>query len=387
MTRENKKTNIFGSVVDDTFDMDAEGSEGRLNLICPRAINKYVNNKYDLEKLVESIKEDGLLNPIIVNRIDDYLENYSTQMNEYELQYYTRRKEEGFKYFIITGHRRFKAYCSLYLNDGRIVHTDEDLEEFYKEFNQRENESENIFTLNLENINPFVAIPYKIENNSYMEEANKYNKSNLEQRSIQVFEVVDNVCDEMMKLGILQEKMEIWKQQKIDEITNSRTAANILSKTDCNVKNKTLDELKEELRKLDPEYFTGCKEKKATEIADYIDNKKRYKVGVSSVTKSLNVLTLLPANVIKGLYDGNITFRQALTLMGFIKKKQDSKEHLENCFSDQFDFDTYEKEIKGEKVRTVKYTTNQVVQMIKDIENNYCTIEEVVKKLKECGMY
>lgn len=388
MARHLAAPSAFGEVVKGKLDVDTEVSnEGRLNLICPRAINKYVNDIEELKQLIKGIKEDGLMNPIIVNRIDDYIERNEDKMTDYELEYYKKRKEQGFKYFIITGHRRFKAYCSLYKGNGEIVHTDEDLENFYEYFNNQENNKEKISVSDLLDVNPYVAIPFKIEKNGYYEEASKYNKSNMDQRSIQAFEIVDNVYDEIIKNGHLQKELEVWKNDIIDQMTDSRNAEKIFQR--CNVKpqGRNLEELKKELRNVEPECFTGYQNKKIEILKSYIEREKHKLLGETSVRRSLNVLETLPNVGVKKLYDGKITFKQALSLTTMIKTKKDTIEHLKQCLEEEFDFKAYEKDIKTEKKRVVKYTPNQLVEMIKDIEKNRCSIEEVVKKLKECGMY
>ena len=82
-----------------------------LNEICSRYNNKYINNSDKAKSLEQSIRENGLIEPIVIVDIDDYLSRSIATPDEEK--YLLGKKKIGVKYFISSGHRRFKAYVSI----------------------------------------------------------------------------------------------------------------------------------------------------------------------------------------------------------------------------------------------------------------------------------
>ena len=96
--------------------MAGKGSRDNIALdkICFRAINKYINSQDEAKSILNSIKKEGLIEPITVNEISSFLECDDVNLlPTKEREYYLEKQKEGFEYFITTGHRRFRAVCCL----------------------------------------------------------------------------------------------------------------------------------------------------------------------------------------------------------------------------------------------------------------------------------
>lgn len=223
----------FGDMVKETLAFKSIKGEGDitgsiyykgLNKICVRFQNKYINNIDKHRSLKESIRANGLIEPIVVVEIDEYLPSSD---NEEERLYLKEMQRKGCEYFISSGHRRFKAYASLCLS--RDIYTDEDLDVLYsEEFAKilREKESEVINVNNLFDDTPdWTTIPCKIV--SLENESAIYNDSNTTQREITAFEIVDNAIDEMKQNGTWMSMVEFVKCNRVDSMTDRAVKDNI----------------------------------------------------------------------------------------------------------------------------------------------------------------
>ena len=118
----------FGEIVKETLAFKSIKGEGEitsnifykpLNQICVRFQNKYINNIDKHKALKESIRANGLIEPIVIVDIDEYI---NTCDNEQEKEYLSLMKEKGCLYFISSGHRRFK-HMLLYVWEETYIRT------------------------------------------------------------------------------------------------------------------------------------------------------------------------------------------------------------------------------------------------------------------------
>lgn len=146
-----------------------------LNEICVRHKNYYIDDVKTFKALVADIKNNGLQQPIVIVSISDYLQEIDEKSEEYA--YLSKQKSRGIKYFISSGHRRYKAYVALYL--GKTSISQKDMETMYANFGALE------FGYN-EMFSDIICDILSKERN----ENSVYNGTNLTSRSITNFEFV-----------------------------------------------------------------------------------------------------------------------------------------------------------------------------------------------------
>lgn len=158
-----------------------------LKEICLRYENYYIDNIKEFKAIRNDIEINGLQQPIVIVDIDKKLASYNDENRDEEYEYLLRHKELGCKYYVSSGHRRFKAYCALYLNKAYVIK--DDIETLYRQnldaskFNEKYSE-----------------ITAKLLTNNDKEEA-IYNGTNLTSRSITNFEyVVSCIANETYNL-------------------------------------------------------------------------------------------------------------------------------------------------------------------------------------------
>ena len=121
--------NALGSLMGDDSYTTVDYTKIPLNQICLRHTNYYIDDIKKFKALKTDISKNGLHQPIVVVNIEKYLENCKDKA---EKEYLKSQKAKGCNFFISSGHRRFKAYCALYLNKNLILK--EDFDEMYKNF-------------------------------------------------------------------------------------------------------------------------------------------------------------------------------------------------------------------------------------------------------------
>ncbi|MDY5652976.1 MAG: ParB/Srx family N-terminal domain-containing protein, partial [Erysipelotrichaceae bacterium] len=310
----------FGSTIGiQAMSGKGERPELPLNEICLRAVNKYINNYDEARSLKESIEKDGLIEPITVNEISAFLKSKDIDdLPKDEKEYYESRLNQGFKYFVTTGHRRFRAYCSLAL--GKDVHTDEEVESFYTAFsevleNSRKAEQEGRFA----DINKYCSIKCFIAKDNVAQENARYNRSNLDQRRIQDFEIVDNIIDEMTSNGKLYALLEENKIAKIKSMSD-RAVKDTFNRIAPEKTYATIDEARNTLLELDASLFPGYQSTCNQVISDYISETKSKKISASSIKQARRVLTTLNRDYIKLIYEGYLPYKTSIDLLTIYDK-------------------------------------------------------------------
>lgn len=361
-----------------------ERPELPLNEICLRAVNKYINNYDEARSLKESIEKDGLIEPITVNEISVFLKSKDIDdLPKDEKEYYENRLNQGFKYFVTTGHRRFRAYCSLAL--GKDVHTDEEVENFYNAFsevleNSRKAEQEGRFA----DINKYCSIKCFIAKDNVAQENARYNRSNLDQRRIQDFEIVDNIIDEMTSNGKLYALLEENKIAKIKSMSD-RAVKDTLNRIAPEKTYTTIDEARSTLLELDASLFPGYQSTCNQVISDYIQETKSKKISASSIKQARRVLTTLDRDYIKLIYEGYLPYKTSIDLLT-IYDKIDKDEIYKQIKDGTFDIKKEKDKYIEKQPKIVSISNSELIEDIVAVKKGKKTIDEVYNKLKSLNL-
>lgn len=375
----------FGSTIGiQAMSGKGERPELPLNEICLRAVNKYINNYDEARSLKESIEKDGLIEPITVNEISVFLKSKDIDdLPKDEKEYYENRLNQGFKYFVTTGHRRFRAYCSLAL--GKDVHTDEEVENFYNAFsevleNSRKAEQEGRFA----DINKYCSIKCFIAKDNVAQENARYNRSNLDQRRIQDFEIVDNIIDEMTSNGKLYALLEENKIAKIKSMSD-RAVKDTLNRIAPEKTYTTIDEARSTLLELDASLFPGYQSTCNQVISDYIQETKSKKISASSIKQARRVLTTLDRDYIKLIYEGYLPYKTSIDLLT-IYDKIDKDEIYKQIKDGTFDIKKEKDKYIEKQPKIVSISNSELIEDIVAVKKGKKTIDEVYNKLKSLNL-
>ena len=355
--------------------------------ICPRFENKYLANEDKSKSLKESIKNVGLIEPINVVQISEYIsyiESKSIKERDEEVEYLEQMEREGVKYFVSTGHRRFKAYVSILL--GKDVITDSDWENNYEEIKIKceDIKKKYLQTLltgeSLDVEDKWITIPSIIINGFEKEKA-LYNDSNTTQRELTGFEIIVNSIDEIKRSGewdnivekVIEERVSEMTDRKVREKINNLIKANLIE----NPTDSTISNLRKTLLSVPSKYIQGTDSKINELIVNYIKENKQRNVSVSNVNYTRKILDRLDKEMIQYIFDGLLSFKDAKVILSKY---------------DEVDIDSIKKEIRNKnfkveeiesRQKTIKYTSRQLIDLIYDIRNGKKTVEEVIKLIEK----
>lgn len=355
--------------------------------ICPRFENKYLANEDKSKSLKESIKNVGLIEPINVVQISEYInyiESKSIRERDEEVKYLEQMERKGVKYFVSTGHRRFKAYVSILL--GKDVITDSDWENNYEEIKIKceDIKKKSLQTLltgeSLDVEDKWITIPSIIINGFEKEKA-LYNDSNTTQRELTGFEIIVNSIDEIKRSGewdnivekVIEERVSEMTDRKVREKINNLIKANLIE----NPTDSTISNLRKTLLSVPSKYIQGTDSKLNELIVNYIKENKQRNVSVSNVNYTRKILDRFDKEMIQYIFDGLLSFKDAKVILSKY---------------DEVDIESIKKEIRNknfkvEKIessqKTIKYTSRQLIDLIYDIRNGKITVEEVIKLIEK----
>lgn len=355
--------------------------------ICPRFENKYLANEDKSKSLKESIKNVGLIEPINVVQISEYIsyiESKSIKERDEEVKYLEQMERKGVKYFVSTGHRRFKAYVSILL--GKDVITDSDWENNYEEIKIKceDIKKKSLQTLltgeSLDVEDKWITIP-SIIINGFEKEKVLYNDSNTTQRELTGFEIIVNSIDEIKRSGewdnivekVIEERVSEMTDRKVREKINNLIKANLIE----NPTDSTISNLRKTLLSVPSKYIQGTDSKLNELIVNYIKENKQRNVSVSNVNYTRKILDRFDKEMIQYIFDGLLSFKDAKVILSKY---------------DEVDIDSIKKEIRNknfkvEKIessqKTIQYTSRQLIDLIYDIRNGKKTVEEVIKLIEK----
>ncbi len=297
-----------------------------LKWICPRYSNKYINDPKTTRALAKSIEQNGLIQPIAVVEIEEYLKK---DVDEDERKYLHEMADlYGCKYFISSGHRRFKAALSIALN--KDVETQEDIIKFYKSLKTKdlyEDANNPLISPERQDELDKLYIPSKILTNLKESDAAVYNDSNLTSRATTTFELLANVLDS-------------------------------IGKEDASV----------------------------SEIRTYIYDKYGLEVSESTLYKNMKLLNTFSqdARYLKAIYDGKLTNRDSKVLATIFNRidKDDVIKQIENK---TFNVNALKRSLtkKRQPRKITTYSKAQVLDLLNQIKLKNLTVEEAMKKVSE----
>lgn len=413
-----------------------------LNLICPRAINKYRYDENDFKSLINSIKQNGLFKPITLNRIDKYLNSEEAKnLSQEEYDYYKKNAEEGRIFFVSDGHRRFYAYCSICVNKN--ITSVEDMEEFYELYKVEKEKNEGLGVFDLESANTYLSIKSEIVRDDFWKERRRYNSANLDQRAIIDFEIVDNAIDNMKLERVKDEEgneLSRWEFESnkikasvvdsmkdraiidlIDRINNSNESIQRIKNYpdgDKLIKElhsfKNVKDARKILKQLPIEVLPRYKKEQVVAIQEYINNVLSKEISFNSIDKCRQMLNMYPKDIISLIYSGILPFRDAKTLLTVYKYlPNDFAQELAKIIKEKENYDLEHSPlspeskdfymnvvIKGkfsiEKARKIlldkddkkKIALSQgdLINLFKDINSGKKTFEQVYDYLKELNL-
>lgn len=413
-----------------------------LNLICPRAINKYRYDENDFKSLINSIKQNGLFKPITLNRIDKYLNSEEAKnLSKEEYDYYQRNIQEGRLFFVSDGHRRFYAYCSICVNKN--ITSVEDMEEFYQLYQLEKEKNESLGVFDLENINQYLSIKSEIVRDDFWKERRRYNSANLDQRAIIDFEIVDNAIDNMklekvtddegneisrwdfesnkIKTSVIDSMKDRAIVDLIERIINSNESIERIK--NCPDGDKLIKELhsfkstkdaRKILKLLPIEVMPRYKKEQVISIQEYINNVLSKEISFNSIDKCRQMLNMYPKDLISLIYSGILPFRDAKNLLTvykylpndfaqelaeILKEKEnydlknsplsaESKEFYMNVVvKGKFNIEKAKKILldKDEK-KKIALSQSDLLNLFKEINSGKKTFEQVYDYLKELNL-
>lgn len=413
-----------------------------LNLICPRAINKYRYDENDFKSLINSIKQNGLFKPITLNRIDKYLNSEEAKnLSQEEYDYYKKNAEEGRIFFVSDGHRRFYAYCSICVNKN--ITSVEDMEEFYALYKVEKEKNEGLGVFDLESANTYLSIKSEIVRDDFWKERRRYNSANLDQRAIIDFEIVDNAIDNMKLERVKDEEgneLSRWEFESnkikasvvdsmkdraiidlIDRINNSNESIQRIKNYpdgDKLIKElhsfKNVKDARKILKQLPIEVLPRYKKEQVVAIQEYINNVLSKEISFNSIDKCRQMLNMYPKDIISLIYSGILPFRDAKSLLTVYKYlPNDFAQELAKIIKEKENYDLEHSPlspeskdfymnvvIKGkfsiEKARKIlldkddkkKIALSQgdLINLFKDINSGKKTFEQVYDYLKELNL-
>ena len=375
--------------------MAGKGSRDNIALdkICFRAINKYINSQDEAKSILNSIKKEGLIEPITVNEISSFLECDDVNLlPAKEREYYLEKQKEGFEYFITTGHRRFRAVCCLAIG---IEEFPEDEKEFYEKFRSVKKQSEEaLLEGNPELANKYCSIRCFVANDNVKTERERYNSSNLEQRRIQDFEIVDNVIDDLKITGKWDEFIEENKNRKIDSMSDRAVRDNLqkMNKTQY----KTMEEARKLLKEIPAELITGYNSELNNAIIKYVQETKSKKLSKASVNFARKILETFDEEMISLIYSGKLEYKKAITMLSYYSEiDEDGLRRMKDSIKKRtFNYRTAERDYVPKKTEGVlkkesdEITTKknlskkELVKLIYEVQKQNITIDQLVKMIE-----
>ncbi len=399
-----------------------------VNKISLRFENKFIVKEETLKPLIKSIEENGLIEPIVVCRMEDYLvakglidkgtpldmfiplsekidsaiqkNSNSKTANEISLlEKYKELADSGFEYFISSGHRRFKAYISILT--GETIVSDQDWENaFEKKLKEPEAKISD---------NNYFRIPSYIvteEELSGDKENSIYADSNTTQRELTSFEVVINVIDEM-------HKNDAWEEMN-QKITKKIFKKYIPSEEENLQKNVTFNKWVKKLEKSFPaeyqkmvseksngdkqielinqkkfilsrpaDYMTGGKQEIAEYISEYIKKNKGREIKAQTIRSTRILLETYNPEFMQYIYDGKLSIRDAkngLAIYKNLKKSEDMSNEeillrIKASLTSRGKNSDHKKRVSKKK----SYSAKEVVKILEEIKNGKISIEKAIE--------
>ena len=403
-----------------------------INKICCRHENMFVDKKDSSKALINSIRKNGLFDPITVLDIEVYKkaildekDKISTELSSPELSKFEKENKEkniqlideninyldkmidkGCEYFVSSGHRRFKAVVSLALN--KDMYSEEGMASLYSEETREKIEeyldakSQNYLGFDQEEYRKeeykFYEIPCKIENDlSTEKEDNIYSDSNITQRELSAYEVVLDQLRKLDKKGELDKIKESIKEKVVDNLNTRSLDRWIADYVKAGLLDKSALELvsdidkKEAIMSLPLEQISKTKNLYNQELAKITSENSGREISSKVIDQTLNLLNTfndakkkMDIDILNYIYRGLISFRGARELENIMGKylveipKNASNEKLKEVLKQQ---EIKTKEFKEKLINPIDEAYKQNTE--ESISNlSYKLISEMVKETK-----
>lgn len=359
--------------------------------ICPRFENKYISNIDKSKSLQKSIVEAGLIEPINIISIDKYLsyrKNPPGDKNgnyQREIEYLELMQEKGIKYFISSGHRRFKAYLSIFLDQD--INTDDEWAENYSNvltlYEETRTNATQAFLIGDEcPKEKWMTIPAIVEDRNFAKETLFYNDSNTTQRELTGFEIIVNTLDELKTNGIwaeelsriISDRVDAMTDRKVKERVNDLIKANILPQK---IASSSVIEQRERLKTLDEKYIPGISKDINDFVVEYISVNKKRSVSAQNVKNTRAILDRFSPKMTQLIFDGFLTFKLAKEILP-IYDDIDIEKTIAEIKAGSFKIE----DVK-EKSPRIKYTNRQLLDLIYEIRNGTKSVEEVISLIEK----
>lgn len=282
--------------------------------ICLRYSNKFINDEKTMEALKHSIEQNGLLQPILVIEIEKYITN-----KKEEKEYLDKMLKMGYKYFISSGHRRYKAYLSLATN--KVVNNDDDVLEactYIKENKLYEKNEKYALRNENDKKNKWLYIPCSLRKTD--KEESIYSDTNLTSRAVTSFERIVNASENVEEINVAS--IQAYIENKYGIIENEKTIRNILA---CI---KTLDE-----------------------------------------------------PFLKAVYEGKLSQRDAKIIAGKYPQIKNKNKLLEDIHNGTLDLSSLSN--KRQKTKVTKFTKSQLLNYLNQIKQGTKTVDEILEIVKK----
>lgn len=291
-----------------------------------------------LDPMTDAVKKEKIskaTEPLVTQKTVADLKNSLATLSEYEALY-----NDGFSYFITAGHRRFKAYLSILLDEPVV--TDSDWKRVYEE--KLKNASKELQDSKWFNIPAYTLTSSDIASKA---ETTMYSDSNTTQRELTSFEIVVNALDEMKLNGEWDRVCRETVEKAVDGLSE-RGSYNLVLKL------KKMDEYKDRLEEAgkDEEKIKSILKSLPIElvpkteavlneaISQYIDQKKKREISTDNINQVRRICKCFDPSYMQLIYDGKIGFKEARLLVTVIKDADEKtkREILEQINKGKFTF-------------------------------------------------
>ena len=292
-----------------------------LNLICERYKNRFIINPKKSHELRESINSIGLREPLNVVRISNYIPR-----DEEEKKYLEIMTGYGCKYFVSSGHRRFKALVSNAIEED--INKRSDLIDFYNQIDSLKKEGKD---------------PYSILGETTTD--NKWFAKCI---------VVDSFQDE-----------EKERRSYADTNTTGRAGSTTFELVGLAIDNLVIE------KGLDIYDTTG------SEVVDYIKTTYSVTVPLKPARNMLAIFRNGDSNFYEVIYEGKLSIRNAVVLAPIYKSmgEEEKETVISEIWEGSFKINNYIE--KGEKSKTY-YTKEQVKDILQKIKAGWTTVDDEI---------
>lgn len=374
----------FGSFTDD-LDSSKPIKSIPIVEICPRFENKYITNLDKAKSLIKSIEDVGLIEPINIIDINEYLKFFKDNgLNDKEKNYLTSMQDKGIKYFISSGHRRFKAYISVFLD--KEINTDDEWENNFQEMREKfekvKKEAAQAFSNGtVHPMEQWLTIPTIIQEDKFEKETAFYNDSNTTQRELTAFEIIINAIDEMKLSGYWEEAMHKIANDKVESMTDRKICEKIndlikQGELSSEYSSKSIVDKKEYLKSLDVSKLPGTSKMIDKCIVDYVYENKKRNTSAQNVKNTRSIVEKFDSRMIQLIFDGYLNFKTAKEILP-VYDVIDIDEAVEEIKNGTFKIDNYK-----ERKKQIKFTSRQLLDLIYEIRNGTKTVDEVIELIE-----